>query len=188
MAEHSAGHHSSPDDEYAFTPEGAAYEHTDAAVGPVGKFLFWLFIAAILTHFGLAGVYKLMIDQGVKSEATERRYPLAAGEEQQLPPVPRLQQFPRNELYTFRTEERDRLESYGWENKAAGTVHIPIHELPARLAELSGDRQVWVHCAAGYRAAIAASLLHRAGRAVVAINDDYTAAHTAGLPIVVQAA
>jgi hypothetical protein len=28
-----AGHHSSPDDEYAFTPEGAAYEHTDAAVG-----------------------------------------------------------------------------------------------------------------------------------------------------------
>lgn len=128
MAEHSAGHHSSPDDEYAFTPEGAAYEHTDAAVGPVGKFLFWLFIAAILTHFGLAGVYKLMIDQGVKSEATERRYPLAAGEEQQLPPVPRLQQFPRNELYTFRTEERDRLESYGWENKAAGTVHIPIEE------------------------------------------------------------
>jgi hypothetical protein len=42
--------------------------------------------------------------------------------------VPRLQQFPRNELYTFRIEERDRLESYGWENKAAGTVHIPIEE------------------------------------------------------------
>jgi hypothetical protein len=45
MAEHhSAGHHSSPDDEYAFTPEGAAYEHTDAAVAPVAKFLFWLFV------------------------------------------------------------------------------------------------------------------------------------------------
>ena len=129
MADHSgAGHHSSPDDEYAFTPEGAAYEHTDAADGPVAKFLFWLFVAAVLTHFGLAGVYQLMIDQGVKSEATERRYPLAATEEQRLPPVPRLQQFPRNELYTFRTEERDRLESYGWENKAAGTVHIPIEE------------------------------------------------------------
>jgi hypothetical protein len=129
MAEHpGAGHHSSPDDEYAFTPEGAGYEHTDAAVGPVAKFLFWLFVAAVLTHFGLAGVYKLMIDQGVKSEAGERRYPLAATEEQRLPPVPRLQQFPRNELFTFRTEERDRLETYGWENKAAGTVHIPIEE------------------------------------------------------------
>ncbi|HEV8396396.1 MAG TPA: hypothetical protein VGQ37_19075 [Vicinamibacterales bacterium] len=129
MADHSgAGHQSSPDDEYAFTPEGAGYEHTDAAVGPVAKFLFWLFMAAVLTHFGLAGVYKLMIDQGVKSEAGERRYPLAATEEQRLPPVPRLQQFPRNELYTFRTEERDRLETYGWESKAAGTVHIPIEE------------------------------------------------------------
>jgi hypothetical protein len=129
MAEHaSAGHHSSPDDEYAFTPEGAEYEHTDAAVGPVAKFLFWLFIAAVATHFGLAGVYKLLVDQGVKSEATERRYPLAASEEQRLPPVPRLQQFPRNELYTFRKDEGEHLESYGWENKAAGTVHIPIEE------------------------------------------------------------
>ena len=53
---------------------------------------------------------------------------MAATEEQRLPPVPRLQQFPRNELYTFRLEERDRLETYGWENKAAGTVHIPIEE------------------------------------------------------------
>ena len=43
-------------------------------------------------------------------------------------PFSRLQQFPRNELFTFRTEERDRLESYGWESKAAGTVHIPIEE------------------------------------------------------------
>ena len=129
MAEHhSSGHHASPDDEYAFTPEGASYEHTDAAIAPVAKFLFWLFIAAIITHFGLAGVYKLMIDEGVKSEASERRYPLAATEEQRVPPVPRLQQFPHNELYRFSIEERDRLETYGWENKAAGTVHIPIEE------------------------------------------------------------
>lgn len=136
MAEHhSAGHHASPDDEYAFTPEGASYEHTDTAIAPVAKFLFWLFIAAIATHFGLAGVYKLLVDQGVKSEASERRYPLAATEERRVPPVPRLQQFPRNELYTFRNEERDRLETYGWESKAAGTVHIPIEEAMKLMVE-----------------------------------------------------
>jgi hypothetical protein len=128
MAHHPAAGHSSPDDEYASTPEGAAYEHTDVAVGPVAKFLFWLFVAGLLTHVGLAGVYKLLIDQGVRQEAGERRYPLAAAEEQRLPPVPRLQQFPRNELYTFRLDERERLESYGWESKTAGTVHIPIEE------------------------------------------------------------
>ena len=128
MADHGAGHHPSPDDEYAFTPEGASYEHTDAAVAPVAKFLFWLFVAAVATHLGLAGVYKLMVDQGIKAEAAERRYPLAANEEPRLPPLPRLQQFPHNELYTFTNEERARLGTYGWENKAAGTVHIPIEE------------------------------------------------------------
>jgi rhodanese-related sulfurtransferase len=32
---------------------------------------------------------------------------------------------------------------------------------------------VWVHCHSGYRASIAASLLARAGRAPVLIDDDY---------------
>jgi len=128
MANHGAAGHSSPDDEYRSTPEGSTYEHTDAAIGPVAKFLFWLFVAAVLTHLGLAGVYKLLIDQGIKQEASERQYPLAAGEASRLPPVPRLQQHPSAELRTFRDEERTHLESYGWENKAAGTVHIPIEE------------------------------------------------------------
>jgi hypothetical protein len=121
-------HHSSPDDEYASTPEGAAYEHTDAAIAPVAKFLVWLFIAALLTHVGLAGVYKLLVDQGVAQEASERRYPLAAGEGPRLPPVPRLQQYPPEELRVFTTQEREHLDSYAWENKAAGTVRIPIEE------------------------------------------------------------
>jgi rhodanese-related sulfurtransferase len=40
-----------------------------------------------------------------------------------------------------------------------------------------------VHCAAGYRASIAASLLAAAGRPVVAIDDDFTNAAPAGLPV-----
>lgn len=52
-----------------------------------------------------------------------------------------------------------------------GTSHTPIHELAVCLDEVPGDRPVWVHCAAGYRASIVASLLHRAGRDVVAIHD-----------------
>lgn len=52
-----------------------------------------------------------------------------------------------------------------------GTCPLPLHELPTRLDELPAERTVWVHCAAGYRAAIAASLLERAGRHVVLIDD-----------------
>jgi glyoxylase-like metal-dependent hydrolase (beta-lactamase superfamily II)/rhodanese-related sulfurtransferase len=61
-----------------------------------------------------------------------------------------------------------------------GTVYIPLHDLPKRLADIP-DGEVWVHCAAGYRASIAASLLHAAGRQVVHIDDDFTRAVEQGL-------
>ncbi|MEV4582451.1 MBL fold metallo-hydrolase [Nonomuraea jabiensis] len=64
----------------------------------------------------------------------------------------------------------------------AGAVHIPLPELPGRLAEVP-EGTVWVHCGSGYRAAAAASLLARSGRQVVHIDDAYSHAADAGLPI-----
>ena len=61
------------------------------------------------------------------------------------------------------------------ESRIDRAVHIPLHELEARLAEVPAG-EVWVHCATGYRSSIAASLLDRAGRKVVAIDDDWAAA------------
>ena len=52
-------------------------------------------------------------------------------------------------------------------------VHVPLDQLDGRLIEIP-DGEVWVHCASGYRASIAASLLDRAGRRVVLIDDDWT--------------
>lgn len=53
-----------------------------------------------------------------------------------------------------------------------GAVHVPLHELEDRLDELPAG-EVWVHCASGYRSAIAASLLARAGRDVVLVDDEF---------------
>ncbi len=64
----------------------------------------------------------------------------------------------------------------------SGAVHIPVHQLPVRLAEVPAG-EVWVHCEAGYRASVAASFLDAAGRAVVAVDDEYARAARAGLPI-----
>ncbi|WP_405534230.1 rhodanese-like domain-containing protein [Streptomyces sp. NBC_00075] len=64
----------------------------------------------------------------------------------------------------------------------AGSLHIPLHQLRDRLAEIP-DGTVWVHCAGGMRAAIAASLLDAAGRVVVAVDDGFGAAREAGLPM-----
>jgi len=48
-------------------------------------------------------------------------------------------------------------------SRIEGSVNIPLNQLPARIAELPRDRRVVVHCAAGYRSAIAASVLEQRG-------------------------
>lgn len=52
-----------------------------------------------------------------------------------------------------------------------GSAHIPLHALARRIDEVP-DGRLWVHCATGYRAGIAASLLDRSARSVVLIDDD----------------
>ena len=63
-----------------------------------------------------------------------------------------------------------------------GALHIPLQDLPARIGQVPAG-EVWVHCRSGYRAMIAASLLQAAGRAVVAIDDEFARAAAAGLPL-----
>ncbi|WP_199888255.1 MBL fold metallo-hydrolase, partial [Streptomyces badius] len=98
--------------------------------------------------------------------------------------------FPRAtfaRLAAERTEEtvvldvrRDSERAVGW---IEGSVHIPVHEVHRRLGEVP-DGTVWVHCAGGMRAGIAASLLDAAGRQVVAVDDGFDAAAEAGLTVV----
>ena len=64
----------------------------------------------------------------------------------------------------------------------AGSVHIPLNELVDRMDEVP-DGRVWVHCASGFRASIAASLLDREQHDVVHIDDDYDNAAKAGFEI-----
>ncbi len=67
------------------------------------------------------------------------------------------------------------------EGHLAGAVHLPMHEVLDRHDELP-DGQALVHCASGFRASVAASLLDRAGVNVVLIDDAYEHAAEAGLP------
>jgi hydroxyacylglutathione hydrolase len=75
---------------------------------------------------------------------------------------------------------RRRLE---WEEShIAGAVHIPLHELPGKLAELPPG-EVWVHCESGYRSVLASSMLAARGRRVVGVDDDFASAAAAGLAL-----
>ncbi|MDD9349469.1 MBL fold metallo-hydrolase [Mumia sp.] len=69
------------------------------------------------------------------------------------------------------------------ESAIQGSVNLAIHELPRRVQEVPAG-EVWVHCAGGYRASVAASFLAAAGRDLVAIDDAFDHAEQAGLPLV----
>jgi glyoxylase-like metal-dependent hydrolase (beta-lactamase superfamily II)/rhodanese-related sulfurtransferase len=76
---------------------------------------------------------------------------------------------------------RRRLE---WEESHIdGAVHVPLHDLLNRIDEVPAG-EIWVHCAAGYRASMAASILAASGRTVVHIDDEFDKAKETGLPLV----
>jgi hypothetical protein len=95
-------------------------------------------VRAILTvGAGLAGgtiavaaaVWLLVAFLAARSKQTgPREYPLAVTHEQRLPPEPRLQTNPREDLGDLRRAEDQVLESYGWVDKDAGIVRIPIED------------------------------------------------------------
>lgn len=64
-----------------------------------------------------------------------------------------------------------------------GARLLPLPELPERLAELPTNQEIAVHCAAGTRSAIAASLLRASGRSVMNVVGGFEAWVRAGLPV-----
>jgi len=55
--------------------------------------------------------------------------------ERVLPPQPRLQADPREDLQRLRAAENANLNSYGWVNPSAGVVKMPVDRAMDRLIE-----------------------------------------------------
>jgi len=76
----------------------------------------------------------------------------------------------------------------------AGARHVPLHDLPDNIGQIKAwsdsaahagaDPTVWISCGSGFRAMVGASLLTRAGVPVVVVDDQFSNAAVAGLPIV----
>jgi hypothetical protein len=129
---HDAIGHATADAEYAVTPPGAGHEHTDASVWLIAKFGLWLLVTAIVIHVGMGFMFAMFVEQ---REESEQLFPLASGQERRLPAAPRLQQFPVNEFYEFRQREDATLKNYGWIDRGAGRVQIPIDEAMRLVVE-----------------------------------------------------
>ena len=137
MSEHHVSAHATPDADYAATAPAAGYEHTDARISAIGTFLLWLTIMVVAVHALMGGLFTFLTWQYTETSAS--RYPLAVSQGPRLPPEPRLQRHPQADILKLRLEEAALLSSYGWVDRATGTVRIPIEE-GMRLAVERGLR------------------------------------------------
>lgn len=72
------------------------------------------------------------------------------------------------------------------EGHLPGAVNLPVQDVASAVATLPPG-ELWVHCRSGYRAGIAASVLHRADRTVVHVDDSWESAVEAGVALVTDA-
>jgi hypothetical protein len=104
----------------------ARHEESDVNVRGVLGFAAGLLVTAVLIQFMVWLLFVYFSGREAARVAPE--YPLAAGEQTRVPPEPRLQTNPREDLRALRAREDAVLNSYGWVDKTAGVVRIPIDE------------------------------------------------------------
>jgi hypothetical protein len=118
-------------------PVGAkGYEERDVAIRPIVVTAVFLVIL-IVVSLGL--VWWLDTALGRRDAArSASASPLAASYGQQEPPAPRLQENPRRDLATLRARDEELLETYGWVDRSAGRVRIPVEQAMELLADKGG--------------------------------------------------
>lgn len=81
----------------------------------VAAIFVYLFIALLFNFFGR-----------LQTTAYPREFPAVQTGEVRLPPSPRLQDKPREDLKALRAHEDELLNGFTWTNRQAGGVRIPI--------------------------------------------------------------
>jgi len=119
------------------------YEKRDVNVRVILYFVATLFVVLAVTLVSMRGLF------GYFSE-TQNLGPGASpfDNSRSLPPAPRLQVDPGVDLDQVRKSQEEILNSYGWADKASGTVRVPIdramdmlieRKLPVRQNPLHGQ-------------------------------------------------
>ena len=102
------------------------HEESDVDIRAILTFGVALTIVAVVVHLLIYVLFGYFNSR--ESVQTRTTYPLAAEQERREPPEPRLQTDPRQDLADLRAREDDALASYGWVDRNAGVVRIPIDQ------------------------------------------------------------
>ena len=102
------------------------HEESDVDIRAIFGFGIGLAVAGIVISFVVWLLFQHF--EARESRKVTPEFPLAAQQENRLPPEPRLQTNPRADLADLRAQEENVLETYGWIDKNASVVRIPIEE------------------------------------------------------------
>ena len=118
------------------------HETSDVDIRGVLAFGVGLIVLGVFIGLAVGVLFKYFDSREARQAAPQ--YPLAATQGNRVPPEPRLQTNPRQDLADLRAREAETLSTYGWVDRNAGVVRIPIDEairktlergLPARAGQ-----------------------------------------------------
>ena len=124
------------DDTTHAAPQGAGHEPRDVRFRPIVLAAAILLVSVVLTFVGMRALLEHY--QAREAHRSAAASPLAPSYGLREPPEPRLQSDPLEDLRALRAREEALLHGYGWVDRSAGTVRIPIERaidvLAARAA------------------------------------------------------
>ena len=110
--------------------ESSAYETRDIKLRPLLVFAAGLVIVGIVTYLVIFVLFRLFSGQASREDAqvapSSVSRPAPAPGEERLPPEPRIQANPAADMKTLRQQEDAILTTYGWVDRSAGVVRVPI--------------------------------------------------------------
>lgn len=101
----------------------AGHETKDASVRGIVFTGVGLAVAAAIAFALVYGIFQILANHPL---TTSPPNPMAETYNQQLPPEPRVEEHPAAELKDLHAKEDNLLSTYGWTDKSAGLVRIPI--------------------------------------------------------------
>jgi len=117
-----------------------AYETRDIKLRPLVVFIAGLAVVGVVVYLVVFLMLRLFSGQAAREDArvapssTASRPASAAGEER-LPPEPRIQVNAAADMEALRRQEASVLTTYGWVDRQAGIVRIPIDVAITQILE-----------------------------------------------------
>ena len=108
------------------------YERSDANIPFIWKFVAGLFLLILLTLLLMLVMFRYLSQEPASADLP---VPTPMEANRVLPPAPRLQVGNAGDFEQLRKKEEEALNQYGWVDKNAGIVRIPVSRAMELLAE-----------------------------------------------------